>query len=138
MQQLEVLHQMFWRNIVGKGFAQANYTDALNILSSVEIIVQNPELKKRIEWLHANTCEDIKQPAAVVELLVFRNISGGTNKELELGGKTYTLSQLFGYGAKLLTECTKIMTELTKNYSFDIKYGTDNQDAAQTNKGFQL
>jgi len=63
----------------------------------------------------------------VVEFLLFKNWSQGTNKELELGGKTYTLTQLFLFGNKLLTECCRLVTEMTKDFSFDIKYGSGDE-----------
>jgi len=138
MQQLESLHRQFWNNIVGKNFAQANFTDALNLLFAVEEIIGNKPVKERLNWLWQNTCDEIHQPAPLVELLVFKNLGGaGANKELELGGKTYPLAQLFHYGNNMLKECCQLMTKMTKNYSFDIKYGGD-EESGDTNPMFSL
>lgn len=103
----------------------------MNLLDAVEIIVVNKEVRERILWLHKNTAQGLNQPLATIEILLFKNWSAGTNKELEVGAKTYTLAQLFQYCNELLTECCRLMTKMTKNYSFDIKYGDENSDTGR-------
>lgn len=125
MQAIEHQYRAFWSAVTRNAFNQPNFTDCLNLLDSVEIIIGDEEIRKRIIWLHQNTTEGLNQPIATIEIMLFKNWQCGTNKELEIGGKTYTLTQLFQYCNNLLTECCRLMTQMTKNYSFDIKYGND-------------
>ena len=125
MQSIEHLYRSFWTAITRNAFNQPNLTDCLNLLDSVELTTPNPKIRERINWLHENTCEGFNQPLAVLEYVLFKNWQKGCNHEVDIYGKTYTLTQLFLFGNKLLTECCRLMTEMTKNYSFDIKYGND-------------
>lgn len=72
--------------------------------------------------------------------MIFKNWKKGTMAELEIGGSTYTLTQLFQYCNNLLTECCELMTVMTKNYSFDIKYSDSgaNQDSGVEESIFSL
>lgn len=95
------------------------------LIKLVEALIQSePEpdkaIKKRIEWLYEHTSEKIDTHLSIVELVVFRNLDKGVNKEIEIGDKTFYLAELYNILDEISKELTNIVIGIAKRYSIDM------------------
>jgi iron-sulfur cluster repair protein YtfE (RIC family) len=79
----------------------------------------DPKHLKRIKWIYEHTTEKVDTHLSVVELVVFRNLDKGVNKEIELGDKTFYLAELYNYLDEISKELTGIVIEIAKKYNMD-------------------
>jgi iron-sulfur cluster repair protein YtfE (RIC family) len=110
------------------------------LIKVVEALINSePEpdekIMKRIKWIYENTHERVEAHLSIVELVVFRNLDKGVNKEIEIGDKTFYLAELYNYLDEISKELTNIVIKIAKKYSLDIpmvSFGTGKQGQTQT------
>lgn len=95
------------------------------LLKIVEALINcEPEpdekVKRRIKWIYTHTHEKIDTSLAIIELVVFRNLDRGINKEIEVGEKTFYLAELYKYLDEISKELSNIVIETAKKYSLDV------------------
>lgn len=95
------------------------------LIKLVEAIIQaepepDAEQRKKIKWIYENTHERVKENLSIVELAVFRNLGGGLNREIEIGDKTFSLTELYQYLDEVSKELSNVVIQIAKKYSFDI------------------
>lgn len=78
------------------------------------------ENKKRLDWIYENTHDKVKEPLSVIELAVFKNIDRGLSREIDIGNKTFTLTELYKILDEVALELTGIVINIAKKYSIDI------------------
>lgn len=78
------------------------------------------ETEKRLNWIVEHTHEDVDVHISIIELLVFRNLDKGLNKELEIGDKNYNLVQLYKYLDEITGELTEMVVKVAKKYAIDM------------------
>lgn len=92
------------------------------------IITSEPEpdeeIKKRVKWIYANTHEAVEENLSIVELVVFKNIDRGLNREIDIGEKTFYLSVLYQYLDEVAKELSNLVIGIAKKYSIDIPVQT--------------
>lgn len=98
------------------------------LIKLVESLIEsepNPDqaVRDRIRWIYNHTHERVDMPLAVVELLVFRNLDKGINREIEIAEKTFYLSELYAILDEISKELTNTVVEIAKKYSLDIPIG---------------
>ena len=82
--------------------------------------VPDKEQKEKVKWIYENTHKEVEENLAIIELVVFKNLSGGLNRELEIGDKTFSLTQLYKYLDEVSKELSTVVIAIAKKYSFDI------------------
>lgn len=105
------------------------------LIKIVEAIINSePEpdekIKERIKWIYENTHPKVEAHLSVVELVVFRNLDKGVNKEIEIGDKSFFLAELYNYLDEISKELTNITIGIAKKYSIDmpmINFGSGKQ-----------
>lgn len=120
--QLASLFEKFWHVIISNNFSSPNFTDVMRLTEAIQLKLENKKYTKQIAWLNENTHKEVESPISIVEFMLFKNWMKGTNYEVDIEDKSYTLSKLFYYGNEMIKQCVNIVTELTKNYSFEIEY----------------
>lgn len=75
---------------------------------------------KKIKWIYENTHKKVETHLSVIELVVFRNLNKGVNREIEIGNKTFYLAQLYNYLDEISKELTNIVINIAKKYSIDM------------------
>lgn len=102
------------------------------------LILSEPEpdkkIKARVRWIYENTHKKVETHLSVVELVVFRNLDKGVNKEIDIGDKTFYLAELYNYLDEISKELTNIVIKIAKKYSLDIpmvSFGTGKQGQTQ-------
>lgn len=79
------------------------------------------DVQKRVKWIYENTHKRVNEHLSIIELVVFKNLERGLNKEIEIGDdKTFTLTELYIYLDEVASELSVIVTEIAKKYSIDI------------------
>lgn len=78
------------------------------------------EMKKRVKWIYEHTSEEVNCHLSTVELLVFRNIGKSVNREVEIGDKTFNISELYYILDNISNELAKIVITISKKYNFDM------------------
>lgn len=76
--------------------------------------------KERVDWIYKNTHIRVLEPLSIVELAVFKNLDKGLNRELDIGDKTFTLTELYSYLDEVALELATIVISIAKKYSIDI------------------
>lgn len=74
---------------------------------------------KRVEWIYEHTHINVNTPLSIIELAVFRNLDKGLNFEIEIGEKSYYLTELYGYLDEISKELTNMVITICKKYSMD-------------------
>jgi len=97
------------------------------ISSERELDNEMKEYKKRVEWIYQNTHKEVNEHLSIIELAVFRNLDGRLNREIDIGDKTYSLTELYKYLDEISKELTNIVINIAKKYSVDIPLTYFNQ-----------
>jgi len=74
---------------------------------------------KRVEWIYEHTHDKVNTPLSIIELAVFRNLDKGLNFEIDIGDKSYYLTELYEYLDEISKELTAMVIEICKKYSMD-------------------
>jgi iron-sulfur cluster repair protein YtfE (RIC family) len=95
------------------------------LIKLVEALIQSepePDLKnlKRIKWIYEHTHSKVNEHLSIIELVVFRNLDKGINKEIEVGDKTFYLAELYNYLDEISKELTNVVIQIAKKYSIDM------------------
>jgi iron-sulfur cluster repair protein YtfE (RIC family) len=95
------------------------------LIKLVESIIEaeptpDVEQKKRVRWIYENTHKNVNENLSIIELAVFKNLNKGLNRELEIGDKTYSLTELYQYLDEVSKELSTIVIMIAKKYSIDI------------------
>jgi len=77
-------------------------------------------ISERLKWIYEHTHEGIDVPLAIVELAVFKNLEKGLNREIEIGQKTFNLTELYAILDEVALELSKIVIQTAKKYSLDL------------------
>lgn len=85
---------------------------------------QEPDIKmkKRIEWIYQHTHKKVDFNLPIIELAVFRNLDKGLNREIDIGNKTFNLTELYKYLDEISKELSTMVINIAKKYSVDISY----------------
>ena len=107
------------------------------LIKLVEALINSePEpdlkIKKRIEWIYSHTHQKVNTHLSVIELVVFRNLDKGINKEIEISDKTFYLAELYNYLDEISKELTNIVINIAKRYSIDIPMIAFGKQGTQT------
>jgi hypothetical protein len=83
------------------------------------------EIKKKVDWIYENTHKLVMKPLSIVEYAVYTNIqkSFNLNREIEIGGKSYFIIELYKYLNEIEKELTQIVVKISSKYSFEIPMG---------------
>lgn len=76
--------------------------------------------RNKIQWIYNNTHKRVLEPLSIIELAVFRNLDKGLNREIDIGDKTFTLTELYKYLDEVALELAEIVISIAKRYSLDI------------------
>jgi hypothetical protein len=91
------------------------------VLSMIEAESEpDTEMKERVNWIYENTHKEVMEHLSIIELVVIRNIMGSLNKEIEIGSKNFTLTQLVRYLDELSAELMKMVVKIGKKYSLEM------------------
>lgn len=95
------------------------------LIKLVEALISSePEpdekMRERLKWIYENTHIKVKENLSIIELAVFKNLDRGLNREIDIGNKTFNLTQLYKYLDEVSKELTKIVIEIAKKYSLDM------------------
>lgn len=93
--------------------------------------VEDKKAKARLNWIYVHTSEQIDAHLSVVELIVFRNLDKGVSKEVEIGEKTFYLSELYYVLDNISKELTSMVISIAKKYSVDIPMVNFNTNSKQ-------
>jgi len=77
------------------------------------------KIKARVKWIYENTNNKVRTHLSIVELVVFRNLDKGVMKEVEIGEKSFYLSELYNYLDEISKELTNIVITIAKKYNMD-------------------
>jgi hypothetical protein len=83
--------------------------------------------KEKVEWIYNNTHKNVNEHISVIELAVFKNIERGLNREVEIGNKTFTLTELYKYLDEVVLELSKIVVKISKKYNLEFPIMTQKQ-----------
>lgn len=78
------------------------------------------DMKRRINWIYRNTHEKVGEHISVIELCTFRNLDKGLNREIEIGHKQFSLTELYRYLDEIATELTICVVQISKKYNLEI------------------
>lgn len=78
------------------------------------------DLKKKIEFIYRNTNEQIKQPLALVEVAVFRNMDKGLNKEISFENGDFCIAELYKALDNIRWDLVSIVTGIIKKYTLEM------------------
>lgn len=78
------------------------------------------DMKKKVEWIYENTHQKVREHISIIELSVFRNLDKGLNREIEIGDKNFTLTELYKYLDEVVLELSKIVVKISKKYNFEL------------------
>jgi len=78
------------------------------------------KIQARVKWIYENTNSKVQAHLSIVELVVFKNLDKGVNREIEIGEKTFILAELYNYLDEISKELTNIVINTAKKYSIDI------------------
>lgn len=111
------------------------YPISSTLIKLVESIISSEtepdeEIKKRLLWIYNNTHERVREHLSIVELMVYKNLDKGLNRELEINNKTFNLIDLYKFLDEVNNELSKIVVEISKKYSLEIPL----TNFAQSNK----
>jgi len=88
------------------------------------LISSEPEpdeiIKKRVKWIYEHTHEKVNTHLSIVELVVFKNLDKGVNKEIDIGDRTFFLAELYHILDEVSKELSNIVIQIAKRYSFDM------------------
>lgn len=91
------------------------------------LIASEPEedlvIKKRLKWIYENTHIKVNESLPIIELAVFKNLDKGLNREIDIGDKTFSLTQLYKYLDEVSKELTILVIGVAKKYNLDIPIG---------------
>jgi hypothetical protein len=82
------------------------------------------KMKERVEWLYENTHAKVNEHLSVIELVVFKNLNGGLSKDIEIGQKTFTLTELYKYLDEVVLELSRFVVEISKKYNLEFPITT--------------
>lgn len=101
---------------------QPTATLLIKLVEAIILSEPEPDLKnlKRVKWIYENTHKKIHTHLSIIELVVFRNLDKGVNKEIEIGEKTFYLAELYNYLDEISKELTNIVISIAKRYSIDM------------------
>jgi hypothetical protein len=101
-----------------------SHTKLINLVTA--LISSEPEpdpiVLERVNWIYNNTHEKVNIPLAIIELAVYRNLDKGLNRELDIGNKTFVLTELYKYLNEVTIELTKVVIKVATRYSIDISF----------------
>lgn len=78
------------------------------------------EKKKKVNWIYNNTHEKVKEHLSIIELATFRNLDKNLSREIEIGDKTFSLTDLYKYLDEVVLELSRIVTEISKKYNLEM------------------
>lgn len=83
------------------------------------------EMHKRVDWIYENTHKSVMKSLSIVEYAVYTNIqkSFNLNREIEIGGKSYYIIELYKYLNEIEKELSEIVIQIARKYSFEIPVG---------------
>lgn len=121
----------FWMVKINTRPFTPSFTLLTQLVESLVLSEPEPDTKnlKRLEWIYKNTHEKVNEQLSTVELVVFRNLDKGINFEIEIGGKTFYLFQLYNFLDSIARELGKIVTEIAKKYNVDMPMITPKSDS---------
>lgn len=95
------------------------------LLKIVEALINcEPEpdtkTKERVKWIYEHTHKKVDVQLSIIELVVFRNLDKGVSKEIEIGDKTFYLSDLYSYLDEISKELSNIVISIAKRYNMDM------------------
>jgi len=95
------------------------------LIKIVEALIHSeptPDVKheKRVKWIYEHTHEKVNENLAIIELAVFKNLNMGLNREIDIGDKTFSLTELYLYLDDVSKELSTIVIEVAKKYSIDM------------------
>jgi len=95
------------------------------LIKLVEAIIQSEpdpdkNQKKKVKWIYEHTHKKVNENLSIIELAVFKNLNKGLNREIEIGDKTFFLTELYQYLDEVAKELSNIVIDIAKKYSIDI------------------
>lgn len=90
----------------------------------------------KIEYIMKKTNPKLSCSINYVEQAVFRNLNKGINSEITIGDNDYTFGELSGIIDDIRTELIKMVTEIVKEYTFDLPFSLGS--SGDTKIGFGL
>lgn len=112
----------FFAVILNHRIFQPISTLLIKLVSSLIEAEPEPDKKMtdRVEWIYRHTADEVDIPLAIVELAVFKNLDRGLNREIEIGNKTFNLTELYFILDDIALELSKMVIQIAKKYSLDI------------------
>ena len=97
-------------------------TTLYKLVHSVITAENQPDevMRERLKWIGEHTHEEIDMPLPIVELMVFRNLYGNLNREIEIGENNFYLIELYNILDQVTTEMTSFIVTIGKKYNFEM------------------
>jgi hypothetical protein len=95
------------------------------------------DLLKEINFIEDNTSEDVCIPLSVIELCAYQNRSRGTQYEVTLYEKQYTISELHRICSRVIGRLCRIVISIAKRYSLEVEFRTES-DASKKIQNYEL
>jgi hypothetical protein len=120
-------------------FFNPNYTDLMQITRS--LILAEGDVKEKlleeINFIEDNTSEDVNIPLSVIELCVYQNRQRGTQYEVTLYEKQYTISELHRICNHVIGRLCRIVISIAKRYSLEVEFRGES-DASKKMQNMEL
>lgn len=88
------------------------------------------KMSEKVHWIYENTHLKVMLPISIIELAVFKNLDKGLNREIDIGDKTFNLTELYKILDEVTLELSRISIGIAKKYSFDIPISSFSQNTS--------
>jgi len=121
MLYMSYMIQYYYNVLTSNRFNSPNFTDLFRITESI-LYKDEKKHKKQIERIKEldGNINQIGVSVAEMELIFFKNVGSGINKQITINGETYTLGYLFKVMNEIIRELTFMVSEVAYNYDVDI------------------
>jgi hypothetical protein len=99
-------------------------TTLLKLVDSIISAESEPDekMREKVKWIKDYTHEEINMPLPIVELMVFKNLHGNLNREIEVGEQNFYLIELYKILDDVVIELNRIVVSIGKKYSMEIPF----------------
>lgn len=120
MLYMSYMIQYYYNVLTSNRFNSPNFTDLFRIVESI-LYKDKKKHKKQIKRLKQLDQDiGIGVSVAEMELIFFKNVDGGINKDITIMGEGYKLGYLFKIMNDIIRELTFMVSEVAYSYDVDI------------------
>jgi len=140
MNMVEYLLAMYYSVLTANDFFNPNYTDLMQITRS--LILAEGEVKQNlldeINYIEKYTTKDVMMPLSVIELAIAVNKGKGTQYELTLHDKQFTISELHRICNEVISQLCRIVISIARRYSIEVQFRSDGDSSKIQNYDLKI